>query len=65
MASAIVSTKRRAGAAGLLVNDDEGVGEFSCRREFPSSDTIIEDLQLRVLLGRQGFRTQQSNIKIY
>ncbi len=56
MASALVSTRRRTGAAaGLLVSDDQVEGALSFLCEFPSSEDIIEDLQLHVLLGRQAF----------
>ena len=57
MASALVSTRRRAGAAsGSMVSEDQGEGALSFLYEFPSSAEIVEDLQLLVLLGRQVLR---------
>ncbi len=47
MAAALVATRRRGGAAQPRTVADDSDG-----RVFPTAASIIEDLELRVLLGR-------------
>ena len=49
MAAALVATRRRGAAAQTRTSADDSDG-----RVFPIAASIIEDLELRVLLGRHA-----------